>query len=159
MGTPSQLSPDFCQVVTVTTSRLTDNMYKFLTVYGQQYEEVNERSRSNKGKSKAAVNLKEKAKIIRESKLVPNLIYFVEQYEGSLIKLSKKSKVNLMQHMKRSTARDFRIRVDYLPMPSSDEDEGVVKRAASPPGEERSASDDDDEADEEQLTRTKRTRH
>lgn len=67
MGTPSQLSPDFCQVVTVTTSRLTDNMYKFLTVYGQQYEEVNERSRSNKGKSKAAVNLKEKVRTMQRT--------------------------------------------------------------------------------------------
>lgn len=67
---------------------------------------------------------------MRESKLVPNLIFVVEQYEGTLIKLSKKSKVNLMQHMKRSTSRDFRIRVDCLPMQSSDEDEVVVKRVS-----------------------------
>lgn len=70
------------------------------------------------------------AKIIRESKLVPNLIYVVEQFEGNLIKLSKKSKVNLMQNMKRSTARDFRIRVDCLPVPSSDEEEVTVKRVS-----------------------------
>jgi FANCI solenoid 4 len=58
------------------------------------------------------------------------LIYVVEQFEGNLIKLSKKSKVNLMQNMKRSTARDFRIRVDCLPMPSSDEEEVTVKRVS-----------------------------
>lgn len=69
------------------------------------------------------------AKIIRESKLIPNLIYVVEQYEGNLIKLSKKSKVNLTQNMKRSTARDFRIVVEMLPEPSSsDEEEVVIKR-------------------------------
>ncbi|TSK45830.1 Fanconi anemia group I protein [Bagarius yarrelli] len=49
------------------------------------------------------------AKVLRDTKPIPTLIFNVEQYEKFLIVLSKKSKVNLMQYMKLSTSRDFRI--------------------------------------------------
>uniref|UniRef100_A0A671PU49 Fanconi anemia group I protein-like n=1 Tax=Sinocyclocheilus anshuiensis TaxID=1608454 RepID=A0A671PU49_9TELE len=54
------------------------------------------------------------AKVLRESKAIPNLIFNIEQYEKFLILLSKKSKVNLMQYMKLSTSRDFRINAATL---------------------------------------------
>ncbi|KAF9096291.1 hypothetical protein BGX29_008636 [Mortierella sp. GBA35] len=57
---------------------------------------------------------RQKAKILRESKLIPTLIYGVEQYERFVIQLSKKSKVDLIQFMRRSTARDFRIQIQRL---------------------------------------------
>jgi hypothetical protein len=53
-------------------------------------------------------------KILREAKIVPNLIYTIEQCERHLIQLTKKSRVNLMKNVKRSTARDFRIQVHEL---------------------------------------------
>lgn len=49
------------------------------------------------------------SKIRREGRTVPNLIYHVEDYERYLIQLSRITKVNLMRHAKRSTARDFKI--------------------------------------------------
>uniref|UniRef100_A0A9J7XSE0 FA complementation group I n=1 Tax=Cyprinus carpio carpio TaxID=630221 RepID=A0A9J7XSE0_CYPCA len=54
------------------------------------------------------------AKVLRETKAIPNLIFNIEQYEKFLILLSKKSKVNLMQYMKQSTSRDFRINAATL---------------------------------------------
>uniref|UniRef100_A0A672NW62 Fanconi anemia group I protein-like n=1 Tax=Sinocyclocheilus grahami TaxID=75366 RepID=A0A672NW62_SINGR len=54
------------------------------------------------------------AKVLRETKAIPNLIFNIEQYEKFLILLSKKSKVNLMQYMKLSTSRDFRINAATL---------------------------------------------
>lgn len=54
------------------------------------------------------------AKILRETKPIPNLIFAIEKYEEFLIKLSKKSKVNLMQYIKLSTSRDFRINAATL---------------------------------------------
>uniref|UniRef100_A0A8B9P5G2 FA complementation group I n=1 Tax=Apteryx owenii TaxID=8824 RepID=A0A8B9P5G2_APTOW len=54
------------------------------------------------------------AKVLRETKPIPNLIFAIEQYEKFLIHLSKKSKVNLMQYMKLSTSRDFRINASML---------------------------------------------
>uniref|UniRef100_A0A8C0EJ96 FA complementation group I n=1 Tax=Bubo bubo TaxID=30461 RepID=A0A8C0EJ96_BUBBB len=55
-----------------------------------------------------------KAKVLRDTKPIPNLIFAIEQYEKFLIHLSKKSKVNLMQYMKLSTSRDFRINASML---------------------------------------------
>ncbi|XP_063781858.1 Fanconi anemia group I protein isoform X2 [Pseudophryne corroboree] len=54
------------------------------------------------------------ARILRDTKPIPNLIFAIEKYEEFLIKLSKKSKVNLMQYMKLSTSRDFRINAATL---------------------------------------------
>lgn len=46
--------------------------------------------------------------------MIPNLIFVVEQFERHLIQLTRKSKVDLMQYMKRSTARDFKIKLEYI---------------------------------------------
>ncbi|KAK4469098.1 hypothetical protein MN116_006685 [Schistosoma mekongi] len=46
---------------------------------------------------------------IKDSRLIPQLIYVIEQYERFLMQLSTKSKINLMRNVKLSTARDFRI--------------------------------------------------
>lgn len=48
-------------------------------------------------------------KIKRENRCIPDLIFQIEDYEKYLIQLSKASKVNLLRHAKRSTARDFKI--------------------------------------------------
>ncbi|KAL8196132.1 hypothetical protein R6Q57_025132 [Mikania cordata] len=48
-------------------------------------------------------------KIKRENKCIPDLIFQIEDYEKYLILLSKATKINLLRHAKRSTARDFRI--------------------------------------------------
>uniref|UniRef100_A0A0D9VTV0 Fanconi anemia group I protein n=1 Tax=Leersia perrieri TaxID=77586 RepID=A0A0D9VTV0_9ORYZ len=50
------------------------------------------------------------ARIKRESKCIPDLIFQIEDYEKYLIQLSKLTKVNLLRHAKRSVARDFQIK-------------------------------------------------
>lgn len=125
-------------------------MYKFLTVYGQQQQsQTHQESRNKKKGKKKEVNQKQKLKIQRESKMIPNLIFAVEQFERYLIQLSRKSKFDFMQYMKRSTSRDFRIQLNFAEQPSSsdeeddDEDEhnGKKKRpaATSSHGESSSA--------------------
>ncbi|CAH8503247.1 unnamed protein product [Heterobilharzia americana] len=49
------------------------------------------------------------SRTIKDSRLIPQLIYAIEQYERFLMQLSKKSKINLMRNVKLSTSRDFRI--------------------------------------------------
>jgi len=51
----------------------------------------------------------------REARLVPGVIFRIEQFEGLLVRQSKKLKVDLTSQMRRSTARDFRIQLDRLP--------------------------------------------
>uniref|UniRef100_A0A3B5B315 FA complementation group I n=1 Tax=Stegastes partitus TaxID=144197 RepID=A0A3B5B315_9TELE len=63
------------------------------------------------------------AKLLRETKAIPNLIFSIEQYEKYLITLTKKSKVNLMQYMKLSTSRDFRINAATLDAALQEQDD------------------------------------
>uniref|UniRef100_A0A671YDN1 FA complementation group I n=1 Tax=Sparus aurata TaxID=8175 RepID=A0A671YDN1_SPAAU len=55
----------------------------------------------------------------------PPFFSCIEQYEKYLITLSKKSKVNLMQYMKLSTSRDFRINANTLDAALQEQDNDV----------------------------------
>ncbi|XP_043345653.1 Fanconi anemia group I protein isoform X2 [Cervus canadensis] len=63
------------------------------------------------------------ARALRETKPIPNLIFAIEQYEKFLIHLSKRSKVNLMKHIKLSTSRDFKIKGNVLDVVLRQEEE------------------------------------
>ncbi|XP_071547924.1 Fanconi anemia group I protein [Panulirus ornatus] len=94
------------------------------------------------------------ARAIKESKLIPSLIFAVEQYEKHLIILSRKSKVNLMQAMKLSTTRDFRIMpVALMEVLQKEHEEEVDEERLS--DEENAGVDEEvhhnDEAGEESL--------
>ncbi|CAL4922562.1 unnamed protein product [Urochloa decumbens] len=100
----SQIAPKGCtqcipslkfqKLAEVTCRMLTSPLYDFVSSVQQNLEAPRNR------------NL---AKIRRESKCIPDLIYQIEDYEKYLIQLSKLTKVNLLRHAKRSVARDFRI--------------------------------------------------
>uniref|UniRef100_A0A8C3UFT1 FA complementation group I n=1 Tax=Catharus ustulatus TaxID=91951 RepID=A0A8C3UFT1_CATUS len=98
------------KLVKLSGSHLTPQCYSFIT-YVQVSESLSfvEEKKKKKKDSEAAA-----AKVLRETKPIPNLIFAIEQYEKFLIHLSKKSKVNLMQYMKLSTSRDFRINASVL---------------------------------------------
>ncbi|XP_068131301.1 Fanconi anemia group I protein [Hyperolius riggenbachi] len=95
------------KLVKLSGSHLTPQCYAFIT-YAQTIQSEN---LSENKKKKEEVST---AKILRETKPIPNLIFAIEKYEEFLIKLSKKSKINLMQYMKLSTSRDFRINAATL---------------------------------------------
>jgi hypothetical protein len=132
-----QLPHGFLRVTQVAGLELSKHLYSFLSYFQMLDEEQKARAQERGGKgakktSKATKGQEEdlptssagggggtfksrqKAKIVRESKLIPSLIYTVEQYERYVIQLSKKAKVNLTQFMRRSTARDFRIQIQRL---------------------------------------------
>lgn len=94
----AQISDKFEKLVQMSGEMLSVQVYPIITyIEGAQ-----------RGQGKKALNtLTQRA--IKESKLIPALVFAIEQYENKLIALSKKSKVNLMQGMKLSTSRDFRI--------------------------------------------------
>ncbi|KAI9999638.1 hypothetical protein NQD34_018321 [Periophthalmus magnuspinnatus] len=86
------------------------------------------------------------AKLLRETKTIPDLIFSIEQYEKYLITLSKKSKVNLMQYMKLSTSRDFRINAATLDAALQDQDSS----------QQTTASQEDDEEPQEPKEKRRR---
>ncbi|KAI8847512.1 FANCI solenoid 4-domain-containing protein [Chytridium lagenaria] len=64
-----------------------------------------------------------KKRIVTESKTMPALIFQIELFERFIISLNKKSKVNLLKYVKRSTARDFKIIETKMLLSSEDEEE------------------------------------
>ncbi|KAJ6662812.1 hypothetical protein lerEdw1_011016 [Lerista edwardsae] len=113
------------KLVRLSGSHLTPQCYAFITyVQNIQSETLSfaaEKKKKKTDKMPAEVSTV-MAKVLRETKPIPNLIYAIEQYEKFLIHLSKKSKVNLMQYMKLSTSRDFRINVTTLESALQDQD-------------------------------------
>ncbi|KAK9059162.1 hypothetical protein SSX86_021781 [Deinandra increscens subsp. villosa] len=107
-----------CQkLVEVTCKRLTAPLYTFVesmqqnrkeSIPNQKESRQNEKeSRQNQKESRARKGMINKIK--RENRCIPDLIFQIEDYEKYLILLSKATKINLLRHAKRSTARDFRI--------------------------------------------------
>ncbi|KAL6902181.1 hypothetical protein ACP4OV_005057 [Aristida adscensionis] len=85
---------EFQKLAEVTCRMLTAPLYNFVS------------SVQNQQASKKGIL----AKIRRESKCIPDLIFQIEDYEKYLIQLSKLTKLNLLRHAKRSVARDFMIK-------------------------------------------------
>ncbi|XP_060770995.1 Fanconi anemia group I protein isoform X2 [Neoarius graeffei] len=110
---PGQLPARLEKLVKLSGSHLTPQCYSFITYVqsGEMNGGISERKK--KRKEEEAV-LAASAKVLRQTKPIPTLIFNIEQYEKFLIVLSKKSKVNLMQYMKLSTSRDFRINTATL---------------------------------------------
>ncbi|XP_054475203.1 Fanconi anemia group I protein [Anoplopoma fimbria] len=104
----SALPARFEKLVKLSGSHLTPQCYSFIT-YAQSGDYSGGGADDKKKKKRNEVNTGASAKLLRETKAIPNVIFGIEQYEKYLITLSKKSKVNLMQYMKLSTSRDFRI--------------------------------------------------
>ncbi|KAK2842091.1 hypothetical protein Q5P01_012291 [Channa striata] len=110
---PGALPARFEKLVKLSGSHLTPQCYSFIT-YAQSGEFSGGGADDKKKKKQNEVNTAASAKLLRDTKAIPNLIFSIEQYEKYLITLSKKSKVNLMQYMKLSTSRDFRINAATL---------------------------------------------
>ncbi|XP_035520760.1 Fanconi anemia group I protein isoform X2 [Morone saxatilis] len=112
----------FEKLVKLSGSHLTPQCYSFIT-YAQSGEFSVGGADDKKKKKRNEVNTAASTKLLRETKAIPNLIFSIEQYEKYLITLSKKSKVNLMQYMKLSTSRDFRINAATLDAALQEHDE------------------------------------
>ncbi|XP_068579054.1 Fanconi anemia group I protein [Cebidichthys violaceus] len=112
----------FEKLVKLSGSHLTPQCYSFIT-HAQSGEFSGGGADHKKKKKRNEGNTVGSAKLLRETKAVPNVIFSIEQYEKYLITLSKKSKVNLMQYMKLSTSRDFRIHRATLDAALQEQDE------------------------------------
>ncbi|XP_053437640.1 Fanconi anemia group I protein [Nycticebus coucang] len=101
------------KLVKLSGSHLTPLCYSFIS-YVQNKNSQGPKHTGEKKKEKTAIVATAMARVLRETKPIPNLIFAIEQYEKYLIHLSKRSRVNLMQHIKLSTSRDFKIKGNIL---------------------------------------------
>ncbi|KAI9597867.1 FANCI solenoid 4-domain-containing protein [Syncephalis fuscata] len=106
---------------------LSQHLYQFIT-YVQQHDGAQSNhgtnsSENGKRKKNKDKPLTKKARISRELRAIPMLIFTVEQFEKHIIALSKQSKVDLVYLLKRSTARDFRIQIQRIIIDETEEQE------------------------------------
>ncbi|XP_066523635.1 Fanconi anemia group I protein [Hoplias malabaricus] len=135
---PGQLPARVEKLVKLSGSHLTPQCYFFITYVQSGESSIGANDKKKKKKEDEAV-LAASAKVLRETKAIPTLIFNIEQYEKFLILLSKKSKVNLMQYMKLSTSRDFRINVATLDAALQEQQEESQEAEASQDSEESQA--------------------
>lgn len=98
----SNLHPSFEKLVKLSNTRLTTQVYAFITFIQMLSGETNNKKKKAKGNTGAF-------KAVQDVKTIPSLVFEIESYEKNLIILSKKYKKDLTNKMKLSTARDFRI--------------------------------------------------
>ncbi|XP_062486478.1 Fanconi anemia group I protein [Pezoporus occidentalis] len=144
------------KLVKLSGSHLTPQCYSFITyvqnIHSESLSFAEEKKKKKREDESAAVSTV-MAKVLRETKPIPNLIFAIEQYEKFLIHLSKKSKVNLMQYMKLSTSRDFRINASML---NSTLQEHSTEDAENEPDNDQSNTAE--QTDENQEPKKKRQR-
>ncbi|GFS88300.1 fanconi anemia group I protein homolog [Nephila pilipes] len=144
------LHSTFEKLVKLTHTKLTSYVYGFIT-YIQMISEESGKKKKAKGQVAAS-------KAMREIRTVPPLVFAIETFEKNLILLSKKYKRNLMNHMKLSTARDFRINAAAIATPQATQETDTNSLNTSVHNDENSdnyetanseKSDNDETADNE----------
>ncbi|KAJ3341353.1 hypothetical protein HDU93_004989 [Gonapodya sp. JEL0774] len=86
----------------------------------------------------------EKLQTMRESKLVPGLIFEIERFDKETLKLGKKSKVRVNFTVNENTARDFKLERQKLVTITDDEDESAASEGEAEDG--NGLADDGDRA-------------
>merc|ERR1719270_1579357 len=109
-------SAKFDSLVKHVAKELTPKVYDLITF-------INDSTTSNaggKGKKKKEIDpTLLKARVMRETRNIPNLIAKLEIFMGNLQKLASKAKCEhkLLQGIKLGTARDFRLKLEQVPQP------------------------------------------
>ncbi|CAG8568901.1 10131_t:CDS:10, partial [Scutellospora calospora] len=123
-----EIQDQFIDVIKLAGGDLTNNLYNFLTAFGQ-------------------------ARITKESKIIPALIFILEQFERYTMQLSKKSKTDLMHYITTTTSRDFKIKIEELDNDVDNQPKRVTKRSTT------SNEHDDDDPEEGGSEDHRRKRH
>lgn len=90
---------------------LTNKVYEFI-LYIEEGQQPNEESTQMKRKNSASSALK--SRVLRETRLIPKLVYEMEQFGKNVIALSKKHNSDLSKYVGIGTSRDFRIKLPAL---------------------------------------------
>nr|XP_023013240.1 Fanconi anemia group I protein homolog [Leptinotarsa decemlineata] len=149
----------FERVVKLTGKQLAPAIYKFI-IHMEESEKDATQASPQKKKSVDANTLK--SKVLRETRLIPKVIYEIEQFSKCVIQLSNKTKVDLNKYVGQGTVRDFRImELDkVLEKAGGDVDTATQSTQAnrSTASEEGSNEEVEEEEDEDRPPPTKRSR-
>ncbi|KAF2072587.1 hypothetical protein CYY_006110 [Polysphondylium violaceum] len=100
----------------------------------QDFMHWTDNSINENSKSTTKLSVIDKARINRESKLMPIITFTLEKYESTVIKYEKKLKItkHLGKHFKQSKSREFVIETDLLSKKLNNEDENDNNNDSDP---------------------------
>nr|KAJ3422880.1 hypothetical protein HK105_005828 [Polyrhizophydium stewartii] len=141
----TSLSEAFIRLVEAASATMTPRLYSLIP-YLQQRDGESVVNKKKNGRGKQHLS--------SDTKMIPQLIYQIEQFERHLIQVSKRCKVNLARfikveidgrlmrsYMDRSTARDFRIHVQKIADESEEGSDGEGPEKKRARSEEGAAAD------------------
>ncbi|KAG5900127.1 hypothetical protein JTB14_012800 [Gonioctena quinquepunctata] len=96
----------FEHVVKLSGKQLAPAIYKFIL---HMEESEREATQATQEKKKSVDSNTLKSKVLKETRLIPKVIYEIEQFSKSVIQLSNKTKVDLNKYVGQGIVRDFRI--------------------------------------------------
>eukprot|EP00092_Neocalanus_flemingeri_P013422 GFUD01014471.1.p1 GENE.GFUD01014471.1~~GFUD01014471.1.p1 ORF type:complete len:1306 (+),score=525.63 GFUD01014471.1:564-3920(+) len=134
----------FEKLAILINNQLTKHVYNLITWLENKQKERDQQAAADRtAKHKTVDPTVARAKVLRESRYIPNLILKIETLEKDLIKLGKRIGQNLCEGNKVSISRDFRIKFSEELMDKLREDE-----------DEESDNDSDDSADDSRIQGT-----
>lgn len=86
--------------------QLSPVVYKLILYLEECQKQATE---STQGKKKNVDSNVLKNRVLRETKMIPKVIFEIEQFSKSVVQLGKKTNVDLAHYVGQGTARDFRI--------------------------------------------------
>ncbi|XP_012153284.2 Fanconi anemia complementation group I isoform X2 [Megachile rotundata] len=145
----------FIQVIQLAGKPLKSAFYNLVT-----YVEENQNKTRSKSDSHAQRN-----KILKETKVIPRVVFEIEQFNKEILLLGKKTCIPLENYMKHSVTRDFRIKNPQLVedlekmdtsllLSSTSENADNENHNLSAVGSIDAAADDDDDDDDNADDRT-----
>ena len=132
-------------------NKFTKRVYTMITyMENAQNDRESQAAAARKAKKKALDPVAAKAKVMRESRNIPNLVLKIELLERDLIKLGKRMgvKEGLIGGGKLTQARDFRIKIN------DEMERKLVQRDEEDDREEDDLEDDDDDDEDSRLAAT-----
>lgn len=135
----------FERVLKLAGKPLSNTVYDFI-LYIEEGPQSDEESTQPKKKSSNPTTMK--TKILRETRLIPKLVYEIEQFGRNVITLSNKTKIDLSKYVGLGTSRDFRIKApelkEALEKIANNADETMASVEDAEEMEENAGGDDDE---------------
>lgn len=146
---PAFQSARFEYVLKVSGKQLSRKVYEFILYIEEGPDTDDEAAQKKKSANPNTL----KTKILRETRLIPKLVYEMEQFGKNVITLSNKTKIDLSKYVGLGTSRDFRIKAPELKQALEDVARNLDETVVSDENEEESLSGqiEEENVEEEEM--------
>jgi len=129
------------RLVKIVGTQLTNNVYSLIFYLRKKYKDQEDEAKEVRSRKKKTLDPNiARARVLKETREIPNLIFQIENYEKNMAKVGKK--LNQKFEFKLPTSRDFKIRLndDHLAELKDDDEESSSESDEDDQDEDHSSS-------------------